>query len=162
MGTSIVDGTIESIEAGRRNKKIAVFKTIVFREAGGETRTIKKSVVTAALADQITVGNTARFYLFTTFDIKGVHGVRKPDGTALYDFPGKNNKIIFIMLIVVSLALIAIRIAMDDGLPLLSVLLIILGAVGWFFTSKAERETREQFDGDAAMAPAPAAAPTVA
>lgn len=150
MGTSIVDGTIDSVEPGRRNKKVAVFKTIVFRENDGETRTIKRAVVTGDLAEQIVPGNSARFYLFTTFDLKGIHGVRKADGTALYDYPGKNNKKIFIFLIVVSLLLIALRMATGDGLPLLSVLLIILGVVGWIFTSKTERETREQFDGDAA------------
>lgn len=150
MGTSIVDGTIESIEAGRKTKKVSVFKTIVFREEGGSTRTIKKAVVSGDLASQIVPGNSGRFYLFTTFDLKGVHGVRKADGTAIYDYPGKNNKIIFIGLIVMSLALIVLRVLNDDGLPLLSVFLIILGVVGWYFTSKAARETREQFDGDAA------------
>lgn len=151
MGTSIVDGTIESIEAGRRNKKVAVFKTIVFRENDGATRTIKKAVVTGPLMDQIVPGNSARFYLFTAFDIKGVHGIRKADGTALYDYPGKNNTKIFIAVIIVSLLLIAIRVAMDDGLPLLSVFLIALGGFGLYATSKGARETRAQFDGDAAL-----------
>lgn len=151
MGTSIVDGTIESIEAGRKTKKVSVFKTIVFRETGGETRTIKKAVVSGPMADQIVPGNSGRFYLFTTFDLKGVHGVRKADGTAIYDYPGKNNKMIFIFLIVVSLLLITLRVMTGDGVPLLSVLLIILGVVGWFFTSKAQRETQLQFDGDAAL-----------
>ena len=150
MGTSIVDGTIESVEAGRRNKKVAVFKTIVFREGDGATRTIKKAVVTAPMADHIAPGSSGRFYLFTTFDLKGIHGLRKADGTAIYDYPGKNNRFLFILIIVISLLLIALRVATGDGVPLLSVLLIILGAVGWFFTSKAARETREQFDGDAA------------
>lgn len=150
MGTSIVDGTIESIEAGRKNKKIAVFKTIVFRETGGETRTIKKAVVTGDLKDQIVPGNSGRFYLFTAFDIKGIHGLRKADGTALYDYPGKTNKKIFIGLIIVSFLLIALRVSTGDGLPLLSVLLIGLGGFGWYATSKSERETRRQFDGDAA------------
>lgn len=157
MGTSIVDGTIESIEVGRRTKKVSVFKTIVFRENDGNTRTIRKAVVSGPLVDQIVPGNSGRFYLFTTFDLKGIHGVRKADGTAIYDYPGKNNKFLFILIIVLSLALIALRLGTGDGLPLLSVFLIILGVVGWFFTSKAQRETRVQFDGDAALA-APAAA----
>lgn len=150
MGTSIVDGTIESVEAGRKTKKVSVFKSIVFRENDGSTRTIKKAVVSGPLAEQIAPGASGRFYLFTTIDIKGIHGLRKADGTALYDFPGKNNKIIFIGLIVISLALIAIRMLDKGELPLLSVLLIILGAVGWYFTSKAARETRDQFESDTA------------
>lgn len=150
MGTSIVDGTIESIEAGRKNKRIAVFKTIVFRETGGETRTIKKAVVTGNLMDQIVPGNSGRFYLFTAFDIKGIHGLRKADGTALFDYPGKTNIKIFIGLIIISLLLIALRVSTGDGVPLLSVLLICLGVFGWYATSKSARETREQFESDAA------------
>ncbi len=149
MGTSIVDGTIESVEAGRKNKKVSVFKTIVFREEGGSTRTVKKAVVSGDLAGEIVPGNSGRFYLFTTFDLKGVHGLRKADGTAIYDYPGKTNKIIFIGVIVMSLALMALRLLNDDGLPLLSVFLIILGVVGLYFTSKAARETREHFYSDA-------------
>jgi hypothetical protein len=151
MGTSIVDGTIESIEAGRRNKKVAVFKTIVFRENGGETRTVKKAVVTGPLMDEIAPGNSGRFYLFTAFDIKGVHGLRKSDGTAIYDYPGKTNVKIFLYAVIASALLIALRLAIGDGVPLLSVLLIVFGSVGWYLTSKSARETRRQFDEDAAL-----------
>lgn len=150
MGVSIVDGTIEAIDGGKRYKKVSAFKSIVFREADGASRTIKKAVVTPDVADQMTVGNSGRFYLFTSLDIKGIHGVRKRDGTAVYGFPGKGNAIIFMILVPLNLAWIAIRVIDKGDVPLLGVGLVILGAVGWYLMRKSEQETRTQFDGDAA------------
>ena len=150
MGVSIVDGTIEAIDAGRKTRKFSIFKSIVFRETDGASRTIKKAVVSGQVADQIVVGNSGRFYLFTSFDLKGVHGVRKPDGTAVYDFPGKGNAKLFMFLVPLNLAWIALRVVDKGDVPLLGVGLAILGAVGWFLIRKTDQETRAQFDADLA------------
>ena len=150
MGVSIVDGTIEAVEAGRKNKKHSVFKSIVFREADGANRTIKKAVVAGDVADQIAVGNSGRFYLFTSMDVKGIHAVRKQDGTAVYNFPAKGNAIIFMIMVPVNLAWIALRIVDKGDVPLLGVGLVILGSIGWYLIHKSERETRAQFDADTA------------
>lgn len=151
MGVSVVDGTIEAIDAGRKTKRLSIFKSILFRETDGGCRTIKKAVVSADVADQIAVGNSGRFYLFTSFDLKGVHGVRKPDGTAVYDFPGKGNAKIFMFLVPLNLAWIALRVVDKGDVPLLGVGLAILGVVGWFLIRKTEKETRAQFDADSAL-----------
>lgn len=149
MGVSTVDGSIERVEIKRKRRDIGFYKEIVFREKDGGTRTIKNAVVKDPVNAEIVEGNSGRFYLFTAMDIKGVHGVRKADGTAAYSFPGSNNSIIFIIVIAVNLAWIALRVAIDDGVPLLGVGLVILGIVGWFFMRGGSRDTRAQFDGDA-------------
>ncbi len=148
MATSIIDGTIEQVEAGRRHPKVSRFKTIVFRERGGATRTFKNAIVSGAVVPEIRVGNDARFYTFTALDLKGIHGVRKPDGTAVYGYPGSNNTIIFAILVAVNLAWIAFRIAFDGQVPFLAVILTLVGAIFWFTASKAGRDTRTQFDAD--------------
>jgi hypothetical protein len=150
MGVSTIDGTIESIVAGRQTKKVSVFKSIVFRKQDGSSRTVEKAVVSGDVAAQIAPGNSGRFYLFTGFDMKGVHAVRKADGTAVYAFPGKGNAIIFMILVPINLAWIALRIIDKGDVPLLGVGLVILGAVGWYLMSKTGQETRAQFDADAA------------
>lgn len=119
---------------------------------------MKKAVVANEVASEIAVGNSGRFYHFTAFDLKGIHGLRKPDGTSVYSYPGKSNKMIFASIIPMSLVWIALRLADKGDIPLLAIGLIILGAFGWHATSKSERETREQFDADAGPAAAPLAA----
>ena len=47
----------------------------------------------------------------------------------------------------------ALRIATEGDVPLLAILLLILGVVGYIFMGKGEREARTQFDGDGGYHP---------
>lgn len=148
MGVSTVDGRIESVTLKRKRRDIGFYKEIVFRENDGGTRTIKNAVVKDPVNAEIVEGNAGRFYLFTAFDIKGVHGVRKADGTAAYAFPG-NNAVIFAILVPVNIAWVILRFLIDGGIPFLGVALAILGTIGYFFMRGGARDAQAQFDGDA-------------
>lgn len=151
MGTSTVDGTIEAAELKRSARGLSIFNSIRFRLNDGSTRTITKAVAKKAIADELTPGNSARFYLFTGFDLKGVHGIRKSGGAAIYDFPGGNAKL-FLIMGIVNLLWITLRVTTQGDIPLLAVALIILAVVGYSLLSKTEREAKQQFERDSAGA----------
>jgi len=151
MTTSIIDGTVEEAVPGRSRGGITVFKSIRFQLADGSVRTVTKAVVKKEVADELTPGAKARFYLFNAFDIRGIHGVRTPDGRSVYAFPGNNQKL-FLILGGVNLAWVAFKVAVDGEVPLLGVALLILAAVGWYFMGKGQTEAMQQFDGDAGYA----------
>ena len=148
MGVSTIDGTVESAELRRAARGMSIFKSITFRLEDGSTRSIAKAVAKKAIADQLTPGTSARFYLFTGFDLKGIHGIRKTDGSETYDFPTGNAKL-FLIMGLVNLAWIALRLSTDGQLPLLAVALIILAIVGYVLLSKTAREAKAQFQADA-------------
>lgn len=153
MSTSIIDGTIEEAVPGRRRGSTAVFKSIRFQLNDGSSRTVTKAVVKQPLADELTPGAKGRFYLFNAFDLKGIHGLRTPDGRAVFAFPGSNRKL-FLVLGLINLAWVAFRLFVVDGqVPLLGVGLMILAAVGWYFMGKGEAEAKQQFEADAGYSP---------
>jgi len=160
MSTSIIDGTVEHAVPGRSSRGgVTVFKSIRFQLDDGSSHTVVKSVVQRDVAAEFTPGSKARFYLFKAFDISGVHGVRTPDGRAIYAFPG-NNQRIFLMAGIANLAWIAVRLATDGGIPILALALLILSVVGWTLMSKGRTEAKAQFDGDAGYSGTPAQAQT--
>lgn len=156
MGTSIIDGTVEEATLKRAKAGISIFNTIRFRLDDGSTRTIKKAVTTQDVATALTPGTRARYYLYTTFDLKGVHGARFADGGSVYGFPGTNQKL-FLLLIVINLLWIGLKVAVDGAVPFLGVGLLILGVVGYVLMGKGAREAQEQFDADSGYAGAPGA-----
>lgn len=156
MPTSIIDGTIAETEPGRRRAAATVFKSIRFDLADGSSRTVKKAVVANAVADELVVGASGRFYLFNAFDISGIHGVRTADGRAVHVFPGNNQKL-FLISAILALAWITLRVVSEGDVPLLGVALAILGVVGWYFMGKGKTEARNQFEADAGPSPSGAA-----
>ncbi|MDT9600578.1 hypothetical protein [Sphingosinicella rhizophila] len=153
MSTSIVEGVVEEAKLKRARGGISIFDHIRFQLDDGGTRTINKAVVAKDVAEKLTPGSRGRFYLFTAFDLKGVHGVRSADGASVYGFPGNNEKV-FILLGIVNILWIAFRVAVDGQVPFLAVGLIILAIVGYVLMSKGRREARKQFDDDESQAPA--------
>ncbi len=154
MAVSTIDGTLERVEGARQYRKVTRFKTLVFREDGGESRTIKNALAAGDVVAELREGNRGRFYTFTALDVKGVHGVRTPDGTARFAFPGSNAKLFLTLVIISSIVLVG-RAVFVDGLPLFQLLLTIGLGIAWYFTQKSEREARAQFDADAARSVAP-------
>lgn len=156
MSTSIIDGTVDQADLKRAKGGIAVFRTIRFQLDDGTTRTVTKYVVPQDIADKMIPGTRGRFYLFSAFDIKGIHGFRGADGVAIFKYPGSNNARLFILTAIISLAWIVLRATTQGDVPLLGVALLILGVVGYIFMSKGGREAKQQFeadDGPAALAP---------
>lgn len=151
MSTSIIDGTVQEAVPGRRRGAFTVFKSIRFQRDDGSSQTVTKAVVRQPLADEIQPGARGRFYLFDAFDLRGIHGVRTPDGRAVYAFPTSNQKL-FLVLGAINLAWIAFKVVVDGEIPLLGVGLVVLAAVGWYFMGKGHIEAKQQFDGDAGYA----------
>lgn len=155
MGTSIVDGTIAEATVKRARRGFTQYNTVRFDLDDGSARTVKNAVTTQAVAETLTPGNRGRFYLFTAFDIKGVHGARLPDGRAVFGFPG-NNKKLFLIFGIINIAWIAFMVLAEGRVPMLAVALLILAVVGFVLMGKGEREAKAQFDGDGGYAsPAP-------
>lgn len=152
MSTSIIDGTITSAEIRRSRGGVIIYKTIGFQRNNGPSQTIKNAIVKQEVADALTPGATGRFYLYNAFDVKGVHGVRTPDGRALFGFPTNNQKI-FLIVGIFNIVWIAFTIAVRGGVPLLGAALLLLSVVGYIFMSKGAREAKAQFEGDAGYAP---------
>lgn len=153
MTTSIIDGRVEAADLKRAKGGLSVFRSITFQPDSGPTRTIKNAVVKDNVASELVPGAKGRFYLYNAFDLKGVHGVRTPDGRAVYGFAA-NNKNLFLLLAIVNIVWIALRLLVIDGqVPLLALLLLILSGVGFIFMGKGEREAQAQFEGDAGYSP---------
>lgn len=157
MSTSIVDGVVEEAIIKRARGGLVVFDTIRFQLDDGSSRTIKKAVVKQNVADALTPGSHGRFYLYSAFDLKGVHGVRCTDGSAVYGFPSNNAKV-FLILGIVNIAWVALRVSMDGQVPMLGVALLILAITGYVLMNKGHREAQRQFDGDTAYPSAAAIA----
>ena len=156
MSTSTIDGTVVEAVPGRRRGAITVFKSIHFQLDDGSSRTVTKAVVKQDVADELVPGAKGRFYLFKAFDLSGVHGVRTPDGRAVYAFPANNQKL-FLVLGIINLLWVVFMIATKGAVPMLGVALMVLAGVGWYFMGKGQTEASQQFEGDAGYA-GPAAA----
>jgi len=155
MSTSMIDGTVEEAVPGRSRGSVTVFKSIRFQLGDGSSRTVTKAVTRREVADELQAGAKGRFYLFKAFDISGVHGVRTPDGRAVYAFPSSNQKL-FVLVGIINLAWIAFKVAVDGEVPMLGVGLVILAIVGWILMGKGQAEAKAQFERDAGFSAAPA------
>jgi hypothetical protein len=153
MSTSIIDGTIEEIDIKRARGGISVYNSIRFKLDDGSSRTITKQVASGEVADALNVGANGRFYAFSAFDIKGIHGFRSGSGEAFYKFPGGNNAKLFVILGLLNVAWVVLRVMTEGDVPLLGALLMVLAIVGYVFMSKGARETKEQFEQDGGFVP---------
>jgi hypothetical protein len=156
MSTSIIDGTITEADPGRSRRGMTLFKTIRFELADGSIRTLAKAVVSQAVADELKPGAKGRFYQFNAFDTRGIHGVRTPDGRAVYAFPANNEKL-FLALGIINLVWVVTMLVLRGGIPLLGAALLVLCGAGWFFMNQGRGEAKRQFDGDAGYAGSAAA-----
>ena len=147
MSTSIIDGTVAEAVPGRSRRGTTVFKSLIFRLDDGSSRTVKKAIVKDPVTAELVPGAKGRFYLFEAFDIRGVHGVRTPDGREVHAFPNTNQKL-FLLVGVINLLWIGLKVAVDAEIPLLGVALLILAVLGWYYMGKGQTEANRQFEGD--------------
>lgn len=145
MSVSVVEGTVtEAVKT--RTKPFARYRVLTIARRDGGMEQIKGPVAASAIGEHLVPGAEGRFYLFRAIDHGGVHGIRLGDGTEIYAYPGNNIRL-FILVIVIAIAWIAVSV-LNDKLPLLAVGMIVLGAVGVVLTSKSKSETRRQFESD--------------
>ena len=157
MSVSILDGKVVEAPVKFSRKGVVRYNYIEFERPGGKVERIGKPLTTDAVAELIAPGAVGRFYLYKVLDVKGIHGVRLAGGAERYAYPG-NNAGIFLGVLAMSVAWLALRIFDRGDVPLLGVLLFALGIVGFFLTRSNRAETRRQFDGDRPRVTGPAAA----
>lgn len=161
MSVDFIDGTVVEAPVKIRRKSFVRYDHIVFARPDGGTQRIDKLNAANAIAAAIVPGARGRFYQYKTIDLKGIHGVRLADGTALYAYPG-NNEWIFGILLAVNVAWIAVRLALDGSVPILALLVIALAITGLVLTRSSRAESRRQFDGDQIPRPPEPAAASIA
>jgi len=157
MGTSIVEGTLTAREVGRVRKKFTVFKSLTFERDDGSTETLKKMVARPEVAQWLQPGASGRFYRFSAFDVKGIHGVRLRDGTEIQAYPDPNRPV-FLLATPLFLAWIAFMAVAEGRVPMLAVILLVMMAIGLAATRSTKRASLAEFERDGAprrSAPAP-------
>lgn len=157
MGVSTIDGTIESIELGRKALKVRIFKRITIKLPDGTSRSLGKSLVHEDLAEHLQPGTSGRFYTFTAIDHRGVHGIRGADGLELLAFP-RNNEVLMLFTIALLALWMTVAQVTSGGVPVLALILMVLSIPAYFLYRATRSEAERQFRVDAAPAPAPAAA----
>jgi hypothetical protein len=157
MGVSTIDGTIESAELRRSTGKARIYKTIVFRLANGETKTIAKPLAHADLAPHLEPGTSGRFYLFTSIDHRGIHGVRTSGGRAFQAYP-RGNETAGLILTIMAVLWVFTSFYLNGDFSILALLMLILGPVVWLVNRNLRIQADRQFRADNGPAPATAAA----
>ena len=155
MAASIVEGRLETAEIKRQNKSFHQFSTLRFVTSDGSERTIKNAIATSEVARHLQPGASGRFYLFNSADSRGVYAYRDPSGQATVGFPGQNEKIGMIA-IVVGLAAIFLFEVFGDGTPVIALVGLVLGLIGYFLTRKSRVEVERAFAADNQVSPSPA------
>ena len=155
MGTSTIDGTIESAVLKRARRNVRQYESIVFKLNDGSTKTWTRAVVEAKVAERLLPGTSGRFYLFTAIDHRGIHGVRDDKGNEAFGFARVNETA---MLWVTALAFVwvALTLYFAGGVPIIGTLILILGLPAWFLYRKTRLEAERQFQADSGFRPAAA------
>lgn len=148
MTTSIIDGHVAAADLKRARSGISIYRSVTFQPDQGAEWVVKNAVVKQNVADALLPGARGRFYLYSAFDVKGIHGVRTSDGQSIFGFPGNNQKL-FLVLGIFNLIWVAFTIVVRGGVPLLGAAGMVLCIAGYIFMSKGQREAQAQFDGDA-------------
>lgn len=156
MGVSILDGTIEEAVLKRSMRNIRIFHHIRFRLRDGGTKSVAKPVVDASVAHLLQPGTSGRFYLYTSIDQRGIHGVRDDQGQAVFGFP-KNNEMAMLIIMLINLAWVSFTLVAVAGVPILGTILLVLSGPYYFYLRKLRADARRQFESDSQYAPAPAA-----
>lgn len=154
MATSIIDGTIEEAVLKKRRVLASVYTRIVFRLDDGSAKTWAKAIVMNNVADLLLPGTRGRFYLFTAMDHRGVHGVRTADGRSAVGINKINERAGIGIFIVSALVVTLYLTVLDEGAPVLSIILMLLGLPMFVLYRHYRVEAERQFAADAGYSPA--------
>ena len=158
MGVSTIDGTLEEAVLKRVRRNIRVFERLTFRLRDGTTKSVAKAVVDAPVAERLVPGTSGRFYLYTAIDHRGVHGVRADDGQSVYGYPKNNEKIMLVMIPLLT-AWVAAALVFLGGIPILPSIILVLSVPFYFIYRNTRLQAQRQYEGDSAP---PSAAPPLA
>lgn len=147
MPVSTIDGTVESATLKRTVRNISVYDSISFRRDDGSEHRLGKSMVPNAVAEALKPGTKGRFYLYSSIDHKGVHGVRTADGKSAYGFAQNNERIMLVVLVLNALWL-AGGVAVDGQIRLFPLALVVLAVVVYPLYRKTRMESLRQFEAD--------------
>jgi|GEM_PF-1702969 len=148
MPISIIDGTIESMDLKRAAAKVRIYRTIVFRLANGQSRTIAKPYVHETLARELAPGTAGRFYLFSSIDHRGLQAMRADDGRAVFAYP-KNNEVIGMVLLAVSVVWIALSVLLVRDFSLWAAIVFVIAVLVVVVNRTLRISAERQFAGDA-------------
>jgi hypothetical protein len=146
MAVSTIDGTLESAVLKRVRGKVRVYERLTFKLADGSAKSIAKAIVHQDVAAALVPGTTGRFYLFTTIDQRGVHGVRDDKGHSVFAY-SKMNETAMLWTTGISVLLVLIWL-LQDKLSILGVILFVLSIPGYFLYRKVRLEAERQFQAD--------------
>lgn len=147
MSFEVIDGTIEAAALKRATAKVAMYDRIVIRTADGSERQLQKVAVSPSVTGMLEPGTLGRFYGYKAIDHRGLFGARTRDGRSGFAIPTGNEKIMLLMAIV-GLGGSAVMLLLGNRIGLLSVILGILGVVGFFRYRRTRLEARARYDGD--------------
>ena len=147
MGVSTIDGTIEAVVLKRARRNVRIYERVTFRLADGSSKSIAKAVVEAKVAELLMPGTSGRFYLYTGFDHRGIHGVRDAQGRAVFGF-AKANETAMLVVVIIALAMVGAYLAILDALSIWGILLLILGVPAYFLYRRTRLEAERQFQAD--------------
>ena len=148
MPVSTIDGTLEAAALKRRVRNISIYDSITFRRDDGSEHRLAKSVVPNEVADALKPGTRGRFYLYSSIDHKGVHGVRSAEGVSAYGYSQTNERLMLIVLVLNALWLVG-GVFLDGQVRLFPLALVVLAVVVYPLYRKTRIESRRQFDADA-------------
>jgi hypothetical protein len=161
MTVSTIEGTLEAANLKRRAKSVSVYDSILFRRADGSERRLGKTMVANAVADALQPGARGRFYLYSAIDHKGLHGLRTAAGAAIHEFPGSNERLMLVVL-VINLVLLIGRFLVEGMVWFLPLGLVVMAGILYPLYRKTRTESRRQFDSDSGYAAAGETEPATA
>jgi hypothetical protein len=148
MSVSLIDATVEDAQIQTDRAGVIIYRSLRLRLASGEVQQLAKVLTAKDVGTAIVAGAQGRFYLNKVLGVQGVHGVRLADGTALYGWPGSNDKI-YILAGVIGALWVLVLLATRGAIPILGLGLASLGGSAWYISAKVKREAQAQFEGDA-------------
>ena len=96
-------------------------------------------------------GTLGRFYGYKAIDHRGLFAARTRDGRSGFAIPTGNEKIMLLMAIV-GLGGFAVMLLFGSRIGLLSLILGVLGVVGYFRYRRTRLDARARYDADAGYA----------
>ncbi|QZH74724.1 MAG: hypothetical protein JY451_13850 [Erythrobacter sp.] len=148
----MIDGRVEAAEVKRERKTFSQFSTIRFATADGRAHTIKNALVSTDVIPHLSPGSEGRYYLFSSADQRGIYGFRNAAGKSVGSFPGANEKLALYATLF-ALVVIVIYEVFGDGTPVILLIALVLGVIGYFFTRKARIECERAYAEDGAAFP---------
>jgi hypothetical protein len=132
----------------RAAAKVRIYRSIVFRLANGQSRTIAKPYVHETLARELAPGTSGRFYLFSSIDHRGLQAMRADDGRAVFAYP-KNNEVIGLVLLALSLVWISLSVLLVRDFSLWAAIVFVIAVLVVVVNRTLRVSAERQFAGDA-------------